>query len=187
MGRSGGKLLLTFTETRSNFFFSRLIADKTAGQTVKAITDIKNKLAKADHSFTELFPIVLTDNGGEFARADDIERGWEGERKGHLFYCDPMQSSQKAKVEKNHTMLRDILPKGTSFDELNQADIDLICSHINSVKRLGLRGKSSYEAFIYDYNEAIAGRLGIMRIPNDQVCQSTKLLVDILSKKTRNK
>ncbi len=83
--------------------------------------------------FYEIFPVILTDNGGEFARVDDIEMDVRGESK--LFFCDPNRSDQKGRIEKNHTLIRDILPKGTSFDNLTQDDINLVCSHVNSVKR----------------------------------------------------
>lgn len=39
-----------------------------------------------------------------------------------------------------HTLLHRVLPKGSSFDHLTQADIDLICSHINSYSRENLNG-----------------------------------------------
>ncbi|MCQ8264294.1 hypothetical protein NF417_12955, partial [Streptococcus suis] len=42
---------------------------------------------------------------------------------------------RKRRIEKNHTLIRDILPKGSSFDNLTQEDINLVCSHVNSVKR----------------------------------------------------
>ena len=60
-------------------------------------------------------------------------------------FCDPNRSDQKGRIEKNHTLIRDILPKGTSFDNLTQEDINLVCSHVNSVKRAALNGKSAYE------------------------------------------
>ena len=38
------------------------------------------------------------------------------------------KSYQKGKVEKNHEFIRYVLPKGTSFDNLTQDDINLIMS-----------------------------------------------------------
>jgi hypothetical protein len=37
-----------------------------------------------------------------------------------------MQSCQKPRVEKNHTLFRDIVPKGESFDCLTQDMVNLI-------------------------------------------------------------
>ena len=174
MGRMGGKVLLTFNLSFCNFIFARLLDNKTALEVTKHLYDIKNTLHQADNDFFQLFPVILTDNGGEFARVDDIEMDVRGECK--LFFCDPNRSDQKGRIEKNHTLIRDILPKGTSFDNLTQKDINLVCSHVNSVKRAALNGKSAYELFAFTYGEEIPKLLGISKIPAEDVCQSSKLL-----------
>lgn len=174
MGRMGGKVLLTFNLSFCNFIFARLLDNKTALEVTKHLYYIKNTLHQADKDFCQLFPVILTDNGGEFARVDDIEMDVRGESK--LFFCDPNRSDQKGRIEKNHTLIRDILPKGTSFDNLTQEDINLICSHVNSVKRAALNGKSAYELFTFTYGEEISKLLGISKIPAEDVCQSSKLL-----------
>lgn len=174
MGRMGGKVLLTFNLSFCNFIFARLLDNKTALEVTKHLYDIKNTLHQADKDFFQLFPVILTDNGGEFARFDDIEMDVRGESK--LFFCDPNRSDQKGRIEKNHTLIRDILPKGTSFDNLTQEDINLVCSHVNSVKRAALNGKSAYELFAFTYGEEIPKLLGISKIPAEDVCQSSTLL-----------
>ena len=174
MGRMGGKVLLTFNLSFCNFIFARLLDNKTALEVTKHLYDIKNTLHQADKDFFQLFPVILTDNGGEFARVDDIEMDVRGESK--LFFCDPNRSDQKGRIEKNHTLIRDILPKGTSFDNLTQENINLVCSHVNSVKRAALNGKSAYELFAFTYGEEIPKLLGISKIPAEDVCQSSKLL-----------
>ena len=174
VGRMGGKVLLTFNLSFCNFIFARLLDNKTALEVTKHLYDIKNTLHQADKDFFQLFPVILTDNGGEFARVDDIEMDVRGESK--LFFCDPNRSDQKGRIEKNHTLIRDILPKGTSFDNLTQEDINLICSHVNSVKRAALNGKSAYELFAFTYGEETPKLLGISKIPAEDVCQSSKLL-----------
>ena len=174
LGRMGGKVLLTFNLSFCNFIFARLLDNKTALEVTKHLYDIKNTLHQADKDFFQLFPVILTDNGGEFARVDDIEIDVRGESK--LFFCDPNRSDQKGRIEKNHTLIRDILPKGTSFDNLTQEDINLVCSHVNSVKRAALNGKSAYELFAFTYGEEIPKLLGISKIPAEDVCQSSKLL-----------
>ncbi len=174
MGRMGGKVLLTFNLSFCNFIFARLLDNKTALEVTKHLYDIKNTLHQADKDFFQLFPVILTDNGGEFARVDDIEMDVRGESK--LFFCNPNRSDQKGRIEKNHTLIRDILPKGTSFDNLTQEDINLVCSHVNSVKRAALNGKSAYELFAFTYGEEIPKLLGISKIPAEDVCQSSTLL-----------
>ena len=52
--------------------------------------------------FHELFPIILTDNGVEFSKPDEIELNGNHVFKTKLFYCDPGHSEQKGKIENNH-------------------------------------------------------------------------------------
>lgn len=174
IGRIGGKTLLTFNVAFCNFIFARLMDSKKAHEVAKHIQTIKQNCYEAGKDFFEAFPVILTDNGGEFARVDDIEIDVRGQSK--LFFCDPNRSDQKGKIEKNHTLIRDILPKGTSFDNLAQEDIDLVCSHVNSVKRDSLNGKTAYEIFTFMYGEKLALLLGISPIPAEDVCQSPKLI-----------
>ena len=95
-----------------------------------------------------MFPIGLADNGSEFADADYIATRLFGEgaaRDGGvlLYYCDPASPGQKGGCEKNHSELRQALPKGrVSIDDLDADDLALIMSHVNSNPRKALGGLS---------------------------------------------
>ena len=69
----------------------------------------------------------------------------EGELLSHVFYCDPMASWQKGRLEKNHEFIRYIIPKGMTFAGLNQEQVTLITNHINSVARASLNGCTPFE------------------------------------------
>ena len=176
IGRVGGKAIVTFDFTFCNFMFGRLVDDKTAAEVADKIERLKSSLAKAGIRFGDVFQTVLTDNGGEFSNVAAIENNADGDKETMLFFCDPCQSSQKPKVEKNHTMFRDIVPKGTSFDGFTQQTVDLVFSHVNGVKRKIFGGKSPYEMFVFVYGETVATVLGIRHIPPEQVVQSPRLL-----------
>jgi len=176
IGAIGGKTILTFDFTFCNFMFGILLDDKTALSVSTKMKELKTKLQAAGKSFRNIFPVILTDNGGEFADVFAIENALDGEKETHLFFCDPAQASQKPHVEKNHTLFRDIVPKGTSFDGFSQETVNLIFSHVNSIKRKNLGGKSSYELFVFTFGEAIADLLGIEKIDANDVIQSPKLL-----------
>ena len=53
-----------------------------------------------------------------------------------------------------------MLPKGTSFDNLEQEDVDRMMDNINSYKRKKLNGKSPYEAFCFYHGKDLADKLG---------------------------
>lgn len=176
IGRIGGKVILTLHFTFCNFMVGLLLEDKTATQVTAIIHTLKNALIDGGIRFGDVFPLILTDNGGEFANVAAIENTADCERETDLFFCDPFQSSQKPNVEKNHTLFRDIVPKGNSFDKFTQTTVNLIFSHVNSVKRKRLNGKTPYEMFIFVYGEKLAALFGITSIPAFDVLQSPKLL-----------
>jgi len=176
IGRIGGKVIMTFDFTFCNFMFGILLENKTAAEVSSKMKALKAALSAAGFKFGEVFPIMLTDNGGEFADVFSIEEDEKGTRETQLFFCDPYQSSQKPRVEKNHTLFRDIVPKGESFDGFTQETVNLIFSHVNSVKRKSLGGKSPFEVFEFTYGRRIPETLGIVSIQADKVIQSPKLL-----------
>ncbi|MEG2079905.1 IS30 family transposase [Chryseobacterium sp.] len=171
-----GKAILTMIFTASNFMFGTLLEQNNMTEVTRKILDLKEKLMVNGYSFGKIFPVVLTDNGGEFWNIFALENDANGDQESKMFFCDPASPAQKARVEKNHTLFRDIVPKGSSFENLTQEKIDLIFSHINSVCREKYNGKSAYDMFSYTHSERLANILGIQRIAAEEVIQSTKLL-----------
>jgi IS30 family transposase len=190
IGRIGGKVILTLDFTFCNFMSALLLNDKSAFEAAEKIKRLKKRFAEKGFRFGDVFPLMLADNGGEFSNvaafetavndngtAEDKDKDEkEKEKESLLFFCDPYRSCQKPKVEKNHTLFRDIVPKGRSFDDFTQETVNLIFSHMNSVKRKSLGGKTPYEMFVYVYGEDVAKILGIEPIPPEDVVQSPKLL-----------
>ncbi len=177
IGRIGGKVILTLHFTACNFMAGLLLDNKSSSEASSKFLALKKSFSDNGIHFSDVFPLILTDNGGEFADVFSFETDIEtGELATQLFFCDPYQSSQKPKVEKNHTLFRDIVPKGRSFDDFSQETVNLIFSHVNSVKRKILNGKTPYEVFTFTYGEQIAELLGVKPISSDKVIQSPKLL-----------
>lgn len=176
IGRIGGKAILTLNFNAFNFIIGILIDNKTATEVSAKITDLKAKLHLAGFSFGSVMPLILTDNGGEFSNVSAIENNGDGTKETHLFFCDPNAPYQKPHIEKNHTLFRDIVPKGASFDNFNQDTVNLIFSHVNSIKRENFNGKSAYELFSFAYSAELAQTLGISFIEPNMVIQSPKLL-----------
>ena len=96
--------------------------------------------------------------------------------RGHIFYCDPQRPDQKPHVENNHNFVRNILPNGRNLQQLTQADLNLMFSHINSVPRANLGGKTPYEVFTYFYGDSVLQKLEIQKIEKDMVTLQPYLL-----------
>jgi IS30 family transposase len=98
------------------------------------------------------------------------------ERVCRVFYCDPQQTNQKSRCERNHEYIRYILPKGSSFDHLKQEDITLVMNHVNSMPRGNLNGKAPVQVFQSLYGEETAAKLGLKYIPLEELLLKPELL-----------
>lgn len=190
VGRVGGKCLLTFVLLPSTLLLARLI-DKKTQECVCAEFDHLERVFKRNRERCAgqggiwwFFSAALTDRGSEMADFTHLERtlfpldGADGPvlERCRVFYCDPYSSWQKPHVEQAHTLLRRVLPKGTSFDGLTQRDIDLVCSHINSYSRENLEGATPFSAAPAGFTDKLARALGLAQIDPDQVCLTPRLL-----------
>lgn len=176
IGRIGGKVIMTFQFVNVDFMFGLLLDNKTAAEAASKIRKLKDRLHSFGSDFGEIFPVILTDNGGEFSDVFAFENNLDGQTETKMFFCDPNAPYQKPHVENNHTLFRGIAPTGTSFDDWTQENVDLIFSHINAVKRKQFNGKSSYDMFSFAYSKELASALGISSIAPKDVIQTSKLL-----------
>ncbi|WP_346870260.1 IS30 family transposase [Clostridium sp. UBA5119] len=160
IGSKGGKCLLTihFVDT------SLMLAYLRESNTSKSVTDIFRILYQTlgKELFIKLFPVILTDNGSEFSNPKAIEYSTDKfeKHRTNVFYCDAGSPYQKGAIEVNHELIRRILPKGTSFNNLTQEDVSLMMNHINSYKRKKLNNRSPYETFSFYHGEEVLHKLG---------------------------
>lgn len=176
IGRTGGKVIMTIHFLNGDFMVGLLLENKTAAEAAEKIKALKSRLKSFGFNFGDVIPLLLTDNGGEFSNAAAFENDENGNLETHLFYCEPYAPYEKPDIEKNHTLFRDIVPKGSTFDNFTQEQVNMIFSHVNSVKRKQFNGKSAYELFTFYYSEELANALGISFIPPEDVIQSPALL-----------
>lgn len=141
--REQGKRLLTMIFRKNNVMLLFLMPDGKA-ESVKRVFDYL-EAGLGTEVFRRLFPVILTDNGSEFKKVDELELTEELEYRTSIYYCDPMASWQKGCIEKNHEFIRYAIPKKRSLNPYTQEDITLLMNHINSVKRPGLGNKCPYE------------------------------------------
>ncbi len=95
--------------------------------TIKAFSKIPRKLKK---SFT-------VDNGKEFSAHKELTEG-TGMK---VYFCDPYSPWQRGTNENTNGLLRQFFPKGTSFADITDEDLQIVVDLINNRprKRLGFR------------------------------------------------
>ncbi len=166
-GRKGGKVLLTIHFVESQFMLAFLRDANTSRSVIDVFENLYWELNP--DVFSSLFQLCLTDNGSEFSNPAAIEYDVQGNRRTHLFYCDPSSPYQKGAAENNHELIRRILPKGTSLDNLTQEKVNHMMNHINSYGRKKLSDFSPYEIFKKFHGRKVLEKLGAELIPTNEV------------------
>ena len=174
IGRIGGVCILTLHWPRAGFMIGILIPNKCAESVVAVFDRLYAELGT--ELFARLFPVILTDRGTEFSFPSRIEECEDGTKRTRVFFCDPMNSNQKSQLERNHEIVREILPKGVSFDSLTQEQADLAFSHVNAYVRGTLDDKTPYEVFAFLYGEGTAAKLHIAKIDQKEVVLKPRLV-----------
>lgn len=174
-GISGGKVLLTLHCVKTHFQFAFLMDSKHAINVVHVFDHLQSTLGL--ELFQRLFSVLLADNGTEFSDIQGIETDLTtGIKRSSLFFCHPYSAFEKGACEKNHELIRCIIPKGTSLNCLSQDKVNLMMSHINSYKRNSTNFSSPYDLFCATYGKRILDALGISRIPENEVILRPSLL-----------
>ena len=143
------------------------------------VTKIFNKIRVliGDDLYKEMFEVILTDNGWEFSKPEDIEFNYEtGEKLISVFYTEPYSSWQKGGIERNHEFIRYIIPKGITFDNLTKKNVTDMMNNINNVQRKSLDYQTPYQIFKQKYGEDNSKKFHLKNIPKDEINLSYKLL-----------
>lgn len=171
--RSDRRCLLTLYLRAFRYQLALPMPDKTAASTGSALDMLEKAAPKA---FRRLFPLLLTDNGAEFADCEGIERSSldPAARRCSVFYCDARQSQQKGGCERNHVEVRKILPKGRGigFDRLGGRDCAALMSQLNSEPRPSLGGMCAIDMLLAalgaDGREFLDA-LGVEEVPYEEL------------------
>ena len=142
---------------------------------VEKFNELKSILTTDE--FKAIFDVILTDNGWEFSRPDEIEIDKNtGEKLTNIFFCNSYSSYEKGGIERNHEYIRYVLPKGISFDIVSEASVNRLMNNINNTIRPSLDYKSPYEIFIKEYGETIANKLNLKYITKEKVDLSPNII-----------
>ena len=174
--RTAGKCLMTLLFRSCNFMIIILLSRCSQECVINAFNNLVDTLTP--RLFRKYFEVILTDNGPEFKNPWDIEKGKDGRQRCYVFYCDPYESSQKGKLEKNHEYIRYVIPKGKSMQNYTQDDINKLASHINSTARDSLNGATPFALANLLLDKRIPILTGQFEVSPDDVM----LKPDLLSK-----
>lgn len=134
-----GKVIHTEVERKTRYFMAHLIRSKSATNTVIAQLNMFQSLPQA------IRLTVTTDNGLEFMHHTKLyQLGMT------TYFADPYRSGQRGTNENHNGLLRRYLPKKTSFQNLDQAELDDIVAEINNRPKKCLGYQTPAEALQYE-------------------------------------
>ena len=165
-------VLLTLEIVEINFLFIFKINAQTAEEVKFKLKYLISLLG--EELTNKLFKILLTDNGKEFPLTTLLEVL----PNSNIFYCHPYSSYEKGSIENNHELIRRVIPKGISLKPYTQKDLDLLCSHINSLYRERLNGKCPFDLIENYIQKEILNKLNIKKIKDSKVILNPYLLGD---------
>jgi len=173
-GTKENKTLLTLLFRSSSLMLSFVLERCTSDAVKKVFDGMYETLG--EEVFRKTFPVILTDNGSEFKIPEVLEEDKLGNNRTRVFYCDPMASHQKGRIEKNHEYIRYIVPKGRSFEPLTQEKVNLMMSRINSTARASLNGNPPLKLAQLLLDESVLKLCSQALIPADEVHLKPALL-----------
>lgn len=107
-------------------------ADVVASETIRILEELKEKI----HTIT-------SDNGLEFANHKDISTALECD----YYFCHPYSSYERGLNEYTNGLIRQYVPKGTSFENITPKYIKMIEDKLNNRPRKSLNWKTPNEVF----------------------------------------
>ena len=172
--RDDKKCLLTIHADALHFQMYILLTNKTTARVNNAFQNIMSRLGK--DRFSKVFKVLLSDNGTEFDNLTELEVDENGVVLCRVFYTRAYRSSDKAECERNHELFRYIRKKGKTLDNLDETDIDIVNSNINSYPRKSLKWKTPIEVMKEKFGDDIIELLGIKEVKRKDVNLTAKVL-----------
>lgn len=146
-GAKGSGNITTHVERKSRYLIAARLTDKTAAATATAVTAAFRRIPKA------LRHTLTLDNGKEFARFSDIEKGTGLV----VYFADPYSAWQRGTNENTNGLLRRYFPKGSGFRGIADKTLASVVKKLNHRPRKCLGYRTPHEVF----QEARRGAVGM--------------------------
>lgn len=121
IGRNNQEAILTIIERKTNMLFMEKLKH---GKDSEELAKVAIKLLRP---YKKYVLTITTDNGPEFAAHQRIARALETK----VYFADPYASWQKGSIENANGLVRQYIPKGTSFRDYDDSFIAEVCKKLN--------------------------------------------------------
>jgi IS30 family transposase len=137
VGANQDGFILTLVERASRMLHAVKIASKRSAEVCQAVI---NALLDRPVSWVRT---ITFDNGTEFRDHETMTR----ELGAQVYFADPYSAYQRGSNEQVNGLIRRYLPKGTSFKNLTQLQLDTIVDELNNRPRKCLGFRTPNEVF----------------------------------------
>jgi len=134
--------ITTIVERKSMFV-------KISIPTSKKASDIEAETLRLMAPFKDRVHTITSDNGFEFSNHKNISQALECD----YYFCHPYSSWERGLNEYTNGLIRQYIPKGTSFENITPEYIQMIEDKLNNRPRKSLGWKTPNEVF---FNQKIA-------------------------------
>lgn len=125
--------VLTLIERTSRNYICKKLESCTAESINRALDDLEREYGP--ERFRQIFRSITVDNGSEFSNCEGMEHSADGSRRTKIYYCHPYSSFEKGSNENHNGMFRRRFPKGISFSDVTQKEIDAAADWMNNYPR----------------------------------------------------
>lgn len=120
IGKNNKGVLLTIVDRCSRYTFAKLLPNKRATVVSSAIIELLKPVKKHVHSIT-------VDNGSEFAFHEKVAEALNT----NIYFAHPYSSWERGTNENTNGLIRQFIPKGSSFDGITDGYVRKVITDIN--------------------------------------------------------
>ncbi len=133
-GKKGA--IITIVDRKSMYLKMSIPSSKKADETAKKMVQLLKPFKNKIHTIT-------TDNGFEFSEHKKVSKSLVCD----YYFCHPYSSWERGLNENVNGLIRQYIPKGSSFDKLTKKEIKTIEDNLNHRPRKSLNWRTPYEVF----------------------------------------
>ena len=145
VGKDHKGFLVTVVDRKSKFTMIKSVVSKHADTVTKALIEMMTPVKNISHTIT-------SDNGKEFAYHKQVSAALDTD----FYFANPYHSWERGLNEHTNGLIRQYLPKKSSFLNVSKDKILMIQNRLNHRPRKVLGYKTPYEVFFSEMSKRLA-------------------------------
>jgi IS30 family transposase len=145
VGKNNKGAIVTLVERKSAFALMAKLNGKNADELARTVVNLMAP-------YKEKVLSITSDNGTEFSRHQRIAKKLQTE----FYFAHPYSSWERGLNENTNKLIRQYIPKKSSFSDYDQSFINMITLKLNKRPRKNLNFKSPLQIYLTNFNKTVA-------------------------------